>query len=215
MKFTKEQAFEQLKGLLTNNGKKDLQMSERSINEQLDILLPLIANDEMELDDFIGKVKASFEVMNSNVKKDNSDFVNQWKKDHPDKKTVNDSDGDDGKNDVSPELKEILERVRALEEKNSEAEKERMIAQKRSDLKKKLKDKGIDNEEWCNMMISEITISEDLDTDAKSESLLKLYNTQKAKYPAAVGPSAGGKGGENHKRLFGDIKPEKQTKQND
>ena len=69
MKFTKEEAFEKLKGLLTNNGKKDLQMSERSINEQLEVLMPLIANDEMELDDFIVKVKTSFEVMNSNAKK--------------------------------------------------------------------------------------------------------------------------------------------------
>ena len=214
MKFTKEQAFEQLKGFLTNNGKKDLQMSERSINEQLEILMPLIVTDEMELDDFIGKVKTSFEVMNANVKKDNSDFVNQWKKDHPDK--TDDRKGDDDrKPDASPELKEILERMKALEEKNSQAEREKAVSQKRRDLKKKLKEKGVDNEEWCEMVISEIPVPEDLDTDAKAESLLKLYNTQKAKYTPGVAPLVPGKGGENNKGLFADIKANRQDKKND
>ena len=57
MKFTKEEAFEKIKGLLTNNGKKDLQMSERSVNEQLEVLMPWIANEEKECTDFIRKVK--------------------------------------------------------------------------------------------------------------------------------------------------------------
>ena len=83
MKFTKEQAFENLKGFLTNNGKKTLRMSEKSINKQLETLMPLVANDEMELADFVEKVKPTFETMNSNAEKDNSDFVKQWEKDHP------------------------------------------------------------------------------------------------------------------------------------
>ena len=84
MKFTKEQAFEILRSNLTNGGKKTLRMSEKSINAQLDTLIPLVANDDMELNDFIEKVKTTFATMNSNAEKDNSDFIKQWKEQHPD-----------------------------------------------------------------------------------------------------------------------------------
>ena len=48
MKFTKEQAFEILRSNLTNGGKKTLRMSEKSINAQLDTLIPLVANANHE-----------------------------------------------------------------------------------------------------------------------------------------------------------------------
>ena len=83
MKFTKEEAFEKLKGILTNNGKKTLRMSEKSIEKQLENLMPLVANEEMELSDFVEKVKNTFSVMNSNAEKDNADFVKEWEKNHP------------------------------------------------------------------------------------------------------------------------------------
>lgn len=83
MKFTKEQAFEKLKAILTNDGKKTLRMSEKSINAQLDTLMPLIASDETELDDFVEKVKPTFETMNGNAEKDQSAFVEDWNKKHP------------------------------------------------------------------------------------------------------------------------------------
>jgi glutaredoxin len=54
MKFTKEQAVEQLKGLLTEGGK-TLHLSDRTINENIDDLIPLLVNDETELSDFISK----------------------------------------------------------------------------------------------------------------------------------------------------------------
>ena len=80
MKFTKEQAFEILRSNLTNGGKKTLRMSEKSINAQLDTLIPLVANDDMELNDFIEKVKPTFATMNSNAEIDNSenDVVKSW-----------------------------------------------------------------------------------------------------------------------------------------
>ena len=82
MKFTQSEAFKKIKGILTKGGK-DLQMSERSIMEQIDSLTALIANDDMELDDFVAKVENTFKTMNGNAKKDYSDFVNKWKEDHP------------------------------------------------------------------------------------------------------------------------------------
>lgn len=206
MKFTKEQALEKLRGILTNDGKKTLRMSEKSIERQLETLTPLIADDEMELDTFIEKVKASFEVMNSNVEKDNSDFVNQWKREHPEKNPDNGGTGGAAPQDPSPEMKDLLDRMKALEDKNSAMEREKTLSQKRRDLKKKLKDKGISNDEWCDMVMSEISITDDTDVDAKAESLLKLYNKQKAEVKFNVGPLGTGGGDLNKKSLFSDIK---------
>ena len=178
MKFTKEEAFEKLKGLLTNNGKKDLQMSERSINEQLEVLMPLIANDEMELDDFIGKVEASFEVMNSNAKKDNSDFVKEWEKNHP---VAEPPKNDPPKNnEPSDAMDALLKRIDELEKKNAERDKEVILAQKRKDLLKAMKDKGIKDENWSKSFIEEISITEDFDVDAKADAYLKIYNKSQA-----------------------------------
>lgn len=178
MKFTKEEAFEKLKGLLTNNGKKDLQMSERSVNEQLEVLIPLIANDEMELDDFIVKVKTSFEVMNSNVKKDNSDFVKEWEKNHPSPEPPK---NDPPKNDEpSDAMAALLKRIDELEKKNAERDKEAVLLQKRKDLLKAMKDKGIKDENWSKSFIEEISITEDFDVDAKADAYLKIYNKSQA-----------------------------------
>ena len=178
MKFTKEEAFEKLKGLLTNNGKKDLQMSERSVNEQLEVLMPLIANDEMELDDFIGKVKASFEVMNSNAKKDNSDFIKEWEKNHPvTEPPKNDPPQNNEPNDA---MAALLKRIDELEKKNAERDKEAVLVQKRKDLLKAMKDKGIKDENWSKSFIEEISITEDFDVDAKADAYLKIYNKSQA-----------------------------------
>ena len=178
MKFTKEEAFEKLKGLLTNNGKKDLQMSERSVNEQLEVLMPLIANDEMELDDFIGKVKTSFEVMNSNAKKDNSDFVKEWEKNHP--VTEPPKNDPPKNNEPSDAMAALLKRIDELEKKNAERDKEAVLVQKRKDLLKAMKDKGIKDENWSKSFIEEISITEDFDVDAKADAYLKIYNKSQA-----------------------------------
>lgn len=179
MKFTKEEAFEKLKGVLTNNGKKALRMSERSINKQLDSLMPLIADEEMELDDFIGKVKDTFSVMNSNVEKDNSDFVKQWEKDHPVQAPPEPiQKSDDDKPDDATSL--ILKRLEELEKKENERLKEAVLSRKREDLLKAMKAKGIKDEQWSKAFISEIAISEDMDVEAKADSFLKIYNKSQA-----------------------------------
>ena len=177
MKFTKEEAFESLKGILTNNGKKTLRMSEKSINKQLETLMPLIANEEMELKDFVEKVKDTFSVMNSNAEKDNSDFVKQWEKEHP---VANPEPvkNDDPKPDDA--MAKLLKRIDELEQKEAQREKERSISDKRSQLLRVMKEKGIKDEQWSKDFVSEISITEDFDIEAKADLFLKLYNKSKA-----------------------------------
>lgn len=170
MNFTKEQAFEKLKGLLTNNGKKALRMSERSIDAQLDALIPLIANDDMELDDFIEKVKSSFTVMNSNVEKDNSDFVKKWEREHK----KNDDDDDDGK--ATDANESLLKRIEELEKRDEERSMASKIETKKNELASALKSKGVKSEAWIRDILSEIDVREDTDVEVRTEALLKLYN---------------------------------------
>ena len=178
MKFTKEEAFEKLKGILTNNGKKPLRMSEKSIEKQLENLMPLVANEEMELADFVEKVKSTFSVMNSNVEKDNADFVKEWEKNHPVTETPK---NDPPKNDEpSDAMGALLKRIDELEKKNAERDKETILMQKRKDLLKAMKDKGIKDEDWSKSFIEEISITEDLDVDAKADAYLKIYNKSQA-----------------------------------
>lgn len=177
MKFTKEEAFESLKGILTNNGKKTLRMSEKSINRQLESLMPLIANEEMELKDFVDKVKDTFSVMNSNAEKDNSDFVKQWEKDHPQVNPVPPK-ADGPKPDDA--MAKMLKRLEELESREAERDKEAKMSQKKKDLLKAMKEKGIKDEQWSKDLVAEISLTEDFDVEAKADSYLKLYNKSQA-----------------------------------
>ena len=183
MKFTKEQAFEILRSNLTNGGKKTLRMSEKSINAQLDTLIPLVANDEMELNDFIEKVKPTFATMNSNAEKDNSDFIKQWKEQHPDQNpNPNPNPNPEPKNQPTenPEIKAMLDRIAALEKENNENKLKAEVAEKRTELVAKMKEKGINDAEWIESFLGEVTIDKDIDVEAKAESFLKIYNKTKA-----------------------------------
>lgn len=178
MKFTKEQAFEILRSFLTNGGKKTLRMSEKSMNAQLDTLIPLVANDEMELNDFVEKVKPTFNTMNSNAEKDNSDFIKQWEKDHPNPNPdPNPNPNPNPKpNDIDPTMKALLDRLDKLEKENNKVRAQREIADKRSELVAKMKEKGITDTEWIESFLSEVNITKDIDVDAKADSFLKIYN---------------------------------------
>ena len=179
MKFTKEQAFEILRSNLTNGGKKTLRMSEKSINAQLDTLIPLVANDEMELNDFIEKVKPTFSIFISNAEKDNSDFIKQWKEQHPDP-NPNQNQEPPKQTPEIPEIKAMMDRIAALEKENNENKLKSEVAEKRSKLVAKMKEKGITDTEWIDSFLGEVTIDKDIDVEAKAESFLKIYNKTKA-----------------------------------
>lgn len=206
MKFTKEQAFERLKGLLTENGKTPLHMSERSINEQLDTLMPLIANDEMELDAFVEKVTPTFKTMNSNVKNDKSAFVNDWKVKHPEEKPPQLTPPAN----ETPEMKAMRERLEALEKKETERQESVTLSEKRASILAKLKEKGIKDEEWCKGMLDEINITKDTNVDDKVTSLVTFYNKYKASSRGVYTPKGGQSSSDDGKGEFDDVKQARQ-----
>lgn len=214
MKFTKEEAFESLKGILTNSGKKPLRMSERSLKEQSEILIELCADEGMDVDTFVNKVSKLLNSTNSNVEKDSSDrikdFVNQWKKEHPDQepKPAGSSDSD------NPQIKTLMDEIKAMREEMNAGKRENAIKAKRNELASALKGKGVKDDEWINAYLSEINITEDMDVDAKADSSLKVYNRSRADMGDGVNPRSASNGDtKKYKTMFDDIRKEREKMQ--
>lgn len=187
MKFTQSEAFKKIKGILTRGGK-DLQMSERSIMEQIDSLTALIANDEMELDDFVAKVENTFKTMNGNAKKDYSDFVNKWKEEHPEAETASAKGGEAGKGNA--DIEALRAEIESLKNSLTQSSKDAKIAENRKYLRAKAEEKGVKNGKWLDKVLAKYPLSEDADIEAEAAELLEQYNLLQADAPANVSPGS-------------------------
>mgnify|MGYP004450201593 CR=1 FL=1 len=117
MKFTKEEALDELKRSL-KAAVGDPALSDRTMREQLEALLPLIANEETELNDFVTKILPLDRTLDGGVRKNNSDFVKKWQKDHPEPAT----EQPEAKAEPSAEHVELLKRIEALENEKRESD---------------------------------------------------------------------------------------------
>jgi hypothetical protein len=175
MKFTQNEAAKKISTILTRGGKK-CYLSDRTINEQLDTLMKLLVNDETELDDFIAQVEPMFKTSNGNAQNDQAQFVNQWNLDHPTPQPPTPEPKPVDKPVESPELAELRKEIQALKDAQLENTKAKKLADKKNELIAKLTEKGVKDKDWLDSFVGEISITEDLDVDAKVESYLKLYN---------------------------------------
>jgi hypothetical protein len=193
MKFTKEEASKELTAKIPQEGQ-TLNLSERSINEMLDKLLPLIANDEMELDAFVENVLPMFVVADGNVKHDVSRGIIDYKEKNPviKKETPKKVDEDDA-------MAKALARIEELERKNAENEKKVMLSSRRSEIVSKMKEKGVKDKDWVDAFLDQVSFDgDDFDIETKVESYVQMYN----KSIAIVNPDftprgAGGGNGED------------------
>ncbi len=196
MKFTKDEAYKELVAKMTAKGEK-LNLSERSINEQLEKLIPLIANEETELVDFIEKSLPFIKTADANVRNDISAGI----KDYIDKNPKVEPKPTDGKGQEGNEaLRKVLERLESLEKRNSELETAELIKQKKKEIKSYLKEKGVKNEDWISEMLEQISISKDTEVQTKGDSLLGMYNKVFAGIEEFALPSQAG-GNVNDERL--------------
>lgn len=208
MKFTKQQAFEELKAELMKSGR-TLHLSDRTINENLETLIPLLANEESELSNFISCVTPILNTVNANVEKDKADFVKSYKSEgrkpetQTQTQTTSSSTGDD---DVLSELKRQLEEVK----NQFEAEKrEKTLSMRKKDLKSEAKKLGVKDEKWIEKYVSEIAITEDIDVSEKAKSALELYNLSRAETPLNVTPFNPNGAASNGKVDWSDVKESK------
>lgn len=200
MKFTKEQLSEALKVKLTNNGKKNLAMSERSFNEEVeDIYTDLEEsgnNEELELADAVGKKIKRLERIDNNVRNDNSKFVKEWEKNHPQKNEGNGNGDGNGDGGNKSELQKMQEQINSLLKREEENNKAKAVSEKRSQLKSALKGKDVKNEDWINDQLELIHIDSETDVDALTERLVKSYNKFNANTPPNITPGGAGGGTE-------------------
>lgn len=201
MNFTKEQFSEALKAKITNNGKKNLAMSERSFNGKVERIYKRLEKasdkDELELDDVVADYLEDFQEDDNNIRNDNSKFVKDWEKNHPAK---DDKDKkDDGKDDKEDESKidKLLKELQDMKAEREQEKKEKAISDKRNQLKSALKGKDVKNEDWINDQLELIHIDSETDVDALTERLVKSYNKFNANTPPYITP--GGTGGGREK----------------
>ena len=199
MKFTRQQAYENIVAKLTKNGEK-LDLPERSINEQLDTLIKVGANEETELEDFVKSFLPLFVTANANVRNDVSAGINKYKEDHPAPDTKKDDKDKKGGKDKPTDNESALEkRLAELEGRIAEQDRVSKISGIKKQLKDSLKEKGVKDEDWISSMLDVAAINEECDVVKQSETLLGLYN----KFVASVDPSRvpkgnpGGQGGQN------------------
>ena len=189
MKFTKEDANKELVARMTAKGEK-LNLSQRSMNEQVEHLYTLIANEEMELVDFVDKVLPFVKTSDANVRNDVSQGIKDYKSQNP----IAEPKKEPIVEPNNPN-KELLESLEALEKKNRENELKLHNQNIKSSLSSKMKELGIKNAKWIDMMLDNVAITEDFDVDANATKYLELYNTMQADVDPSVTPNStqGGK----------------------
>ena len=191
MKFTKEDAYKELVSKIPNKGQ-TLNLSERSIDEQLDTLIPLIANEETELNDFIEKVLPVFKTADGNVKNDVSVGIHKYKEEHPVQEPTKKKQEPQADPNGNSELAKLLSRLETVESELANAKREKLVLDTKSILISKLKEKGVKDETWANALLSEINITEDFDVDSKVEAYVNLYNKSQATVGANATPQSSG-----------------------
>ena len=177
MKFTKEDACKELAAKIPQKGQ-TLNLSERSINEMLDTLMPLLANDDTELSDFVEQVLPAFRTADGNIKNDVSVGIKDYKEKNPIAPVVKKEDDDPSKKTKEDDaMAKALARIEELERKNAENEKKAQLSNRRAEVVSKMKEKGVKDKEWINAFLDEVSLDgEDFDVDAKVESYVKMYN---------------------------------------
>lgn len=189
MKFTKEDAIKELVAKLTANGEK-LNLSTRSINEQIEALLPLVANEEMECTTFVDAVMPLVKTADANVRNDVSQGIKDYQQKNPivtpkqEPKTTPPTDANS----------ELLARLEALERESQEAKKALQYQNVKTNLSNKMKELGIKNDKWIEMMLGNVTITDDFDVDTKASSYVELYNSMFADVNYNVTPAGTGGG---------------------
>lgn len=200
MKFTKEDACKDLISKIPSTGE-TLQLSERSISEQVETLLPLLANEETELADFVAQVLPVFKTADANVRANVSAQVREYKEKNPVQtppKKVDSPKEDDA-------MAQALARIAELEKKNAENEKKVKLSSRRAEVASKMKEKGVKNKEWVDSFLDTVSLEgEEFDIEAKVESYVKIYNLSNADYDPEATPRRAG-GGKGADKELGDI----------
>ena len=191
MKFTKEEFSEELKKLLTDNGKKPMVQSERTFNASVERIFKRLEkfDDESELDSAVADYLPDFQEIEGNMRKDNSDFVKKWEKEHNNSSDNSNEGGSKNGNNAAEgnsELSELLKRMGMIEDLLAKQRLAETISSKKKQLKKALKKDGVEDDEWIEKYIAKLNIDEDTDIDDEKDDAIALFNLGNSQVPKNV-----------------------------
>lgn len=179
MKFTKEQAVQDLTAKFTDKAKGiDLV---RTINEAVDNCIAMVGeNSEMELNDFVAHAEKFVSTSlglarheNSKVATSLQEKIAELQKQIGGQQTTTTTEVQTEVTD--PTLKALLEKVTKLEANIAKGEREQTIAEKRKQLAAKMGE-SIKDKDWIDSYLAEITITEETDVEAKAKDYIAFYN---------------------------------------
>ena len=200
MKFTKEEAIKELKSQLSSKVEK-IDKWERTITENVETLIALVGEDStIELSDFVAKAIPLFNTTQGMLRKENADVAKGLEQ------QINELKAQLEKKEPNDDVKALLQRLETLENESKAAKLKVKLQDVRKSLIGKLKEKGVKDNEWANLMLDNITLTEDLDIDTKADDLLKLYNKSQSNPNKVVTPNGTGSGDDNNKSEFDDVK---------
>lgn len=191
MKFTKEEFSEELKKLLTDNGKKPMVQSERTFNASVERIFKRLEkfDDESELDSAVADYLPDFQEIEGNMRKDNSDFVKKWEKEHEngsDNSNAKDHQNGNNAETGNSELSELLKRMGTIEDLLAKQRLAETISSKKKQLKKALKKDGVEDDEWIEKYIAKLNIDEETDIDEEKDDAIALFNLGNSQVPKNV-----------------------------
>ena len=191
MKFTKEEFSEELKKLLTDNGKKPMVQSERTFNASVERIFKRLEkfDDESELDSAVADYLPDFQEIEGNMRKDNSDFVKKWEKEHNNSSDNSNEGGSKNGNNAAEgnsELSELLKRMGTIEDLLAKQRLAETISSKKKQLKKALKKDGVEDDEWIEKYIAKLNIDEETDIDEEKDDAIALFNLGNSQVPKNV-----------------------------
>lgn len=177
MALSKENLYKQIVSKMTANGEK-LGLSERSINENLDVLIPLLDNDSITEEEFLNKTLDLFKTSNANIKNDVSVGIKNYKAEK--EKLLEEEKKKNKPNENLTEMEKLLERIKVLEDNNTQMAEQKKINEKKSSIKNYLKEKGVDNEKWIDLIVDQVSIKGEDVIEDRGKQLLDMYNTMVA-----------------------------------
>lgn len=191
MKFTKEEFSEELKKLLTDNGKKPMVQSERTFNASVERIFKRLEkfDDGSELDSAVADYLPDFQEIEGNMRKDNSDFVKKWEKEHNNSSDNSNEGGSKNGNNAAEgnsELSELLKRMGMIEDLLAKQRLAETISSKKKQLKKALKKDGVEDDEWIEKYIAKLNIDEETDIDDEKDDAIALFNLGNSQVPKNV-----------------------------
>lgn len=180
--FTREEAIKALEAKIPTKDK-ELDLG-RTISEAVDNSIELIGEDsEMELNDFVEKVFKQVKTSIGLTHSENSKVATKMQSQIDElQKKVNgkNQQTDDGKgDDDDPKLKSLQEELDTIKKRFADEDRQKSIAEKRSAIINKMAE-SIPDKDWINDYMSQITVTEDTDVEAKAKDYVAFYNKTQA-----------------------------------